>query len=56
MEVTIQSRAGDELQFVNDLTPSLQPYRLRGANPIVTTGGFGDMAFQHVPGKGFDLV
>jgi AraC-like DNA-binding protein len=55
MEVSISSRAGDNIQFVSDLTPRLQPYRLRGANPIVTTAGFGDMAFQHVPGKGFDL-
>jgi AraC-like DNA-binding protein len=55
MEVSISSRAGDDIQFLSDLTPRLQPYRLRGANPIVTTAGFGDMAFQHVPGKGFDL-
>ena len=40
---------------MSDLTPRLQSYRLRGACPIVTTAGFGDMAFQHVPGKGFDL-
>jgi len=55
MEVSISSRAGDDIRFVDDLTARLQPYRLRGANPIVTTAGFGDMAFQHVPGKGFDL-
>jgi AraC-like DNA-binding protein len=55
MEVSISSRAGDEIRFLNGLTPRLQPYRLRGANPIVTTAGFGDMAFQHVPGNGFDL-
>ena len=55
MEVSISSRAGDDIRFVNELTPRLQPYRLRGATPIVTTAGFGDMAFQHVPGKGFDL-
>lgn len=55
MEVSISSRAGEDIQFVDDLTPRLQPYRLRGAGTIVTTAGFGDMAFQHVPGKGFDL-
>lgn len=55
MEVSISSRAGDDIQFVNELTPRLQPYRLRGASPIVTTAGFGDMAFQHFPGNGFDL-
>lgn len=55
MEVSISCRAGDDIRFVDQLTPTLQPYRLRGANPIVTTAGFGDMAFQHVPGKGFDL-
>jgi hypothetical protein len=55
MEVTISSRAGHELQFLTDLPPNLQPYRLRGATPIVTTAGFGDLAFQHVPGKHFDI-
>jgi hypothetical protein len=55
MEVSISSRAGDDIRFVSELTPRLQPYRLRGATPIVTTAGFGDMAFLHVPGKGFDL-
>jgi len=55
MEVSISSRAGDDIQFLSELTPRLQPYRLRGASPIVTSAGFGDMAFQHVPGKGFDL-
>jgi AraC-like DNA-binding protein len=55
MEVSISSRAGDDIQFLSELTPRLQPYRLRGASPIVTSAVFGDMAFQHVPGKGFDL-
>jgi hypothetical protein len=55
MEVSISSCAGDEIQFADDLTPGLERYRLRGATPIVTTSGFGDLAFQHVPGKGFDL-
>jgi hypothetical protein len=55
MEVTISSRAGHELQFLTDLPPNLQPYRLRGAMPIVTTAGFGDLAFQHVPGNHFDI-
>jgi AraC family transcriptional activator of pyochelin receptor len=55
MEVSISSSAGDDIQFVSDLTPRLQPYCLRGASPIVTTAGFGDMSFQHVAGKGFDL-
>jgi AraC-like DNA-binding protein len=55
MEVKISSCAGDELHFMDDLTPALQPYRLRGATPIVTTAAFGDLAFQHFPGKAFDI-
>jgi hypothetical protein len=55
MEVAISSRAGHELQVLTDLPPNLQPYRLRGATPIMTTAGFGDLAFQHVPGNHFDI-
>jgi hypothetical protein len=55
MEVAISSRAGHELRFLTDLPSNLQPYCLRGATPIVTTAGFGDLAFQHVPGNHFDI-
>jgi AraC-like DNA-binding protein len=55
MEFRIESKAGSEIQIMQEIPVDLRSYKLEGAETIPVNGTFGNMLFHHFKGNGFDI-